>query len=368
MRLRRLALVSGALTALAGISVLPAGATNPPAAATTSAPGVCPPGALELGYSDALDKKVVDGTTVGGLSSIDYDARRHAYATVVDNDESRPSRLWFIRDLGDPQVTGTLILRRPGGTPYNGTDADNEGLTVLPDGRYLVSSETEPSIRIFGRDGVQQGSLPVPARFRVAPAGEATENATLEGLSASPSGRYVYAAMEGTLSGDAPESGAEAVWRRILVFHREHGQYGLQKQIGYRVDPGMRISEISAYDDGRFAVLEAFFSTDFGNRTRVYAVTDANSAPDVSGIANLSEAPRRDIMRKSLVVDFTRCPSMGAPAKEHQTNPLMDNYEAMTIRADRIGPFRYGTLAVLSDDNFGSGQTTRIVRVATLLP
>jgi hypothetical protein len=265
-------------------------------------------------------------------------------------------------------VTGTLILRRPDGTPYNGTDADNEGLTVLPDGRYLVSSETEPSIRIFGRDGVQQGDLPVPARFRLAPAGEATENATLEGLTATPSGRYVYAAMEGTLSGDAPASGAEAVWRRILVFHREHGGYRLQKQVGYRVDAGMRISEISAYDDGRFAVLEAFYSPDFGNRIRVYAITTADSAPDVSTVANLSAAPARDIMRKRLVVDLTSCPSMGAPAKEHQTNPLMDNYEAMTVRAGRIGPLRMGTLAVLSDDNFGSGQTTRIVRVATLLP
>jgi hypothetical protein len=32
---------------------------------------------------------------------------------------------------------------------------------VLPDGDYLVSSETEPSIRIYGRDGVQKG---LPAR------------------------------------------------------------------------------------------------------------------------------------------------------------------------------------------------------------
>jgi hypothetical protein len=69
------------------------------------------------------------------------------------------------------------VLRKPDGTAYDGTNPDNEGLAVLPDGDYLVSSETEPSIRIYGRDGVQKASLPIPARFAVTgttPAGQAT--------------------------------------------------------------------------------------------------------------------------------------------------------------------------------------------------
>jgi hypothetical protein len=61
----------------------------------------------------------------------------------------------------------------------------------------LASSETEPAIRHFARDGVELGALPVPDRFRVAPAGEATTNLTLEGLGASPDGRDLWAAMEG---------------------------------------------------------------------------------------------------------------------------------------------------------------------------
>jgi len=65
------------------------------------------------------------------------------------------------------------------------------------------SSETEPSVRIYGRDGVQEASLPVPARFAVTgttPEGQATGNATLEGLTISRSGREIVAAMEGALS------------------------------------------------------------------------------------------------------------------------------------------------------------------------
>jgi hypothetical protein len=87
---------------------------------------------------------------------------------------------------------------------YDGMNSDNEGLAVLPDGEYLVSSETERSIRIYGRDGAQKASLPIPARFAVTsttPAGQATSNATLEGLTISHAGREIVAAMEGAGSG-----------------------------------------------------------------------------------------------------------------------------------------------------------------------
>ncbi len=113
----------------------------------------------------------------------------------------------------------SLELRQPDGPPYNGLTADNEGLGVLPDGDFLVSSEVEPSIRIFGRDDVQKAELPVPARFDVVTTGgEATVNATLEGLTVAPNGRQIVAAMEGTLSGDTPTDGSPATFRRFLVY------------------------------------------------------------------------------------------------------------------------------------------------------
>ncbi len=344
----------------------PAPATRPAAAAPAGG-RLCPPGAVPVGFSDGLDKKTVGGVEIGGLSGLVYDARAHRYAAVVDNDGANPARLWFFRDVLHPVVSGTLVLRRPDGTPYNGNDSDNEGLTVLPDGDYLVSSETEPSIRIFGRDGVQRGSLAVPARFRVAPAGEGAGNATLEGLTISPSGRYVYAAMEAPLSGDAPATG-ESLRHRILVYERHGSRYLLARQLGYATDPGMRISEVAAYADGHFTVLEAAYSAAIGNTIRVYAVPGAGRARDVSRVGNLSAAPATDIVGKRLVTDLTRCPSLGATAKETQANPLMDNYEAMSVRSARLGPLTLGTITVLSDDNFGATQTTRLLTVAALLP
>jgi Esterase-like activity of phytase len=72
-----------------------------------------------------------------------------------------------------------------------------EGLVVeRGDRTILATSEREPSIRRFRlSDGPEIASLPVPARFQVAPAGEATSNATFESLAVSGDGRSLFAGM-----------------------------------------------------------------------------------------------------------------------------------------------------------------------------
>ncbi len=264
------------------IAAAPAGATATPS--TSSLPSQagrsCAPDAIALNFSDSLDKLVYNGVELGGLSSLAYDPRSAAWVSAVDNHLTDPARIWFFRNLSDPTVVrDPLVLKRPDGTPYNGMTSDNEGLAVLPDGDYLVSSETEPSIRIFGRDGVQKASLPVPARFAVTgttPAGQATNNATLEGLSIAPSGHEIIAAMEGALSGDVSSTG-DANLHRFLVYDVDrHGDWQLTKQIAYRTDAGMRVPEVAAYSDNSFLVEEASFSATTGNAVELFAVTGLN--------------------------------------------------------------------------------------------
>lgn len=356
---------------------------------------LCPPDARALGYSDALDKMQVDGAEVGGLSAMVYDVRRHAYAAIEDHSGDQVSRMWFFTDPADPRITGTLTLSAADGTPYSGANFDAEGLTILPNGDYVVSSEVEPSIHVFDREGVELYQLPVPARFDVAPAGQATDNATLEGLTISLDGRYIYAAMEGTLSGDISTAGSSAgtdTYRRILVYQRamhgdqrghQHG-YRLVKQIGYRVDPGMRISEAQAYGRDGLLVMEAAWDEVNGNSIRLYAIPGVSRSRDVSGVADLGDAPSW-VVHKTLVADVTRCPTLGATAKEAQTNPLMDNFEAMAVVSghQRIRPHTVShrpghggwhrpvadsEVLLLSDDNFGATQTTRLLRLAVPLP
>jgi hypothetical protein len=330
---------------------------------------LCPPSALALGFSDSLDKLVYNGVELGGLSSLAYDPRSQAWVSAVDNHSTDPARIWFFRDLAHPAVVrDPLVLKQPDGTPYNGLTSDDEGLAVLPDGDYLVSSETEPSIRIYGRDGVQKAALPIPARFAVTgatPEGQATNNATLEGLTITPNGKEVIAAMEGALSGDVSASG-DATLHRFLVYNVDkHGQWKLAKQIAYRTGTGMRVPEVAAYTDNSFLVEEAAFSTTAGNSVNLYAVTGLGKAEDVSAVDNLSTASPHVVVKKQLVADLVRCPSLGATAKETQTNPLLDNFEGMAVTGKALG---LTGVSLISDDNFSATQTTRVLNLLARLP
>ncbi|ROQ39799.1 putative extracellular nuclease [Frondihabitans sp. PhB188] len=336
-----------------------------------------------VGYSDALNKLDYKGAEVGGLSSLAYDKRARSWISAVDNHADDPSRLWFIgRSLQNPTVTRSpLVLKKSDGTPYTGLTADNEGLAVLPNGDYLISSETEPSIRVFGRDGVEKSQLAVPGRFAVtgttlagsSEVGEATSNATLEGLTISPSGRTIVAAMEGALSGDVSSSG-DATSHRFLVYTAgKRGTYSLTKQVGYRTETGMRVPEVAAVDDDRLLVEEASFAADTGNAVTLYEVSGLSKAADVSKVANLSAAPARSILSKTLVADLVKGPTLGATALESQANPLLDNFEGMALTSGSSGLRGHGAgrkvgVSLISDDNFGAKQVTRVVNIELKLP
>jgi uncharacterized protein len=376
MTLTRRPLLVAALAAAASAALSAAAVFAPAASASarTAAAGAitsraCPPSGLAVSFSDSLDKLVYHGVELGGLSSLAYDRRSAAWVSAVDNHGTDPARIWFFRNLADPAVIrDPLVLRRPDGTAYDGTNSDNEGLAVLPNGDYLVSSETEPSIRIYDRDGVQVDSLPIPARFAVTgttAAGQATSNATLEGLTIARSGREIIAAMEGALSGDVSATG-DATLHRFLVYDQDRpGSWQLTRQIAYRTEPGNRIPEVAAYGRDSLLVEEAAFSAAAGNSVELYAVKGIDSAPDVSGVANLSLAPARDVLRKKLVANLAGCPTLGAPSRETQANPLLDNYEGMAITLG--GPGLAG-VSMISDDNFSATQFTRVLNLVVTLP
>jgi hypothetical protein len=353
--------------ALAMVTLTPAGGAY--AAPALTIPRGCAPAGLAVNFSDSLDKLTSHGAQVGGLSSLAFDPRSASWVSSVDNHGSDPARLWFIRNLANPTVTrDPLVLKQPDGSAFDGTNSDNEGLAVLPDGDYLVSSETEPSIRIYGRNGVEKASLPVPARFAVTgmtAQGEATGNATLEGLTITPDGHEIIAATEGALSGDVSATGDASLHRFLVYDVDRHGNWALTKQIAYRTDTGNRVPEVAAYGNGNLLVEEAAFSATGGNSVDLYAVTGVDRAPDVSGVANLSTAPAKDVVSKHLVANLVDCPSLGAPSKETQANPLLDNYEGMAIT---FGGRGLAGVSLISDDNFSATQFTRVLNLLIVLP
>jgi uncharacterized protein len=68
---------------------------------------------------------------------------------------------------------------------------------------------------------------------------------------------------------------------------------------------------------------------------------------------------------KQLVASLVDCPTLGAPSREPQANPLLDNYEGMAITSG--GPGLAG-VSLISDGNFSATQFTRVLNLAVRLP
>jgi hypothetical protein len=288
-----------------------------PAQATSHA---CSPSVSIDRFSDALDKTTYDDTFVGNLSALTVD-RDGSPAALSD----RSSLFRLDAKTLSPRSVTPLA-------DETGAALDSEGLVADRDGTYLVTSETEPSVRRYSRTGEILDRLPVPDDLRVSPAGRGQANGTFEGLTLLPGGRTLVASMEYALSGDP----ADTV--RFQTWTRQGSHFRLAARYTYRTDPGLGVPEIQATPDGRLLVLERGFTAGVGNTVRLYL------------------ADPRHAMKKTLLTDLVTCPSRGATAKQPQPNPLLDNIEGMTV----TGRTR-NTLKVLlvSDDNQNAAQTTR---------
>jgi hypothetical protein len=289
----------------------------------------CSPSVSIDRFSDALDKTTYDGTYVGNLSALAPDRHRTVAAL---SDRSALFRL----DARTLRPEGVIPL-----ADENGAALDSEGLVVdlhsrlrssggNPIGTYLVSSETEPSIRRYSRDGKILDRLPVPEELRT----RARVNGSFEGLTLLPGGRTLVASMEYALTGDPADQVRLQTWRRTA-----HGGFRTGAQYTYRVDQGLGVTEVTATPDGRLLVLERGFTSGVGNTVRLYLADRHGTTYD-----------------KTLLADLADCPSLGATAGQPQPNPLLDNIEGMVVTGRGHGRLK---VLLVSDDNQNASQTTR---------
>jgi 3-phytase/alkaline phosphatase D len=118
--------------------------------AANASDGAKPPGLQFLGQAIIPTGTTFAGTTVGGLSSITYDAERNVFYTLSDDQSQlNPARFYTLRvDLsdgsledGDVVFVGVTTLLAPDGQPYPTASLDPEGLTLAKRGELVVTSE-----------------------------------------------------------------------------------------------------------------------------------------------------------------------------------------------------------------------------------
>lgn len=334
-----------------------------------------------LGETELAHGTQLDGTTVGGLSGISWDRRTGQYLLISDDrsaiDPARTYTAAITARKGSVAVrlTGTTPLRQADGSTFPATSADGSVVAPDPEGiavdplhrRFAWSSEGErvlspltladPAVRIAEADGRTRRTLPIAPQLHMNAAEVGPRrNQALEGLSFSPDGRRLYAAMEDPLFQDGP---VPAVGRgapvRVTAYDARSGLP--VRQFAYRLDPLFEsgpagstngLSDIASLGGDRFLVLERAFTT--RNAVRVYEA-DASRTTDVLGRDSLSDGGVV-AARKRLVVDLGRVAGL----------PRLDNVEGITL-GPRLKDGRR-LLLLVSDDNFSTGQVTQVIAFA----
>jgi 3-phytase len=334
-----------------------------------------------LGEFSFPSKTTFEGTTVGGLSGIAYDARRGVYYAVSDDrGELEAPRFYTLRiDIGpggirDVRIVGVTTLdsdaSAPGIQPYERNDSDLEEIVLLPDGDLLISSERDrngrPWIRRFALDGTLLDELPQREKFvpitqtdaegRTVVLKGTRTNLGYEGLALSPDGGTLHAANEEALAQDGPvATRAEGTNVRIVEYGLGGPRAGIGPERVYRTEPIFADPNPPTQfaDNGVSSLLwighvlpqfdllamERSFATGVGNDVSIYGVRLAE-AQDVAGADALPSPFGGRTASKTLLVNVGRA------------GIVPDNLEGMTLGP----PLPNGKLSLIaiSDDNFSA--------------
>ena len=340
----------------------------------------------------------VGGTTVGGLSGIDYDAAGDRYILLSDDrsnvDAARfyTARIRYTANaLAMPEFTAPRAVLNALGQPYaprrraqHGIEVpDPEAVRWLPGGQdFLWTSEGDfargfgPALRTSrATDGAQLRNYTLPAPFQPRP-GERQgprDNDTLEGLALTPDGQTAWLAMEGPWLQDGPRATPASGGAPVRLTAIDVASGRVLRQLAYQPDavphksplPGgyatNGVSEILADGPDHLLVLERSYTLGVGNSIRLYRIAvhgaGADGASDTLGLAALTPGNHTPVP-KTLVADFA-----------HLGLKRLDNIEGMTWGAPlpgADGPRR--VLVFVSDDNFNPAQITQFIAAEYLIP
>ncbi|HET6736751.1 MAG TPA: esterase-like activity of phytase family protein [Mycobacterium sp.] len=344
-----------------------------------------PPSLVYLGQVEVPRGFLFDGTTVGGLSAISYDPGRQVYYVISDDRSAKnPARFYTVRimfpdnKLGSVEWAGTTTLLDKGGTPFAPLAPDAAPPVIPPDPEGIAfderrqqlywSSEGErrsdeparplllnPWVRVAGLDGDYRGEFALPAGLDMSADQTGTrQNHGLEGLTLTPDGDSLWAAMEAPGYGDGePPTDKHGALTRVTRFDVETGSP--TAQFAYPLDSTSAgkdgdngLTDLVALDDDNFLVIERGYGT-FAV-ARIFRASIAG-ADNVLDRPSLTGAPPK-AMSKTLLADLSKMPEI----------PYLDNVEGITL-GSKLSDGRQSVVLV-TDDNFNPQQVTQFYAFA----
>lgn len=324
------------------------------------------------------------GTTVGGLSSIDYDSKTGLYYLICDDRSAiNPARYYtakiFFTEKGVDSVAllGVTTLLQPNGKPYPNAKEDPahtpdpEAMRYDPRRkRFAWSSEGErmvrgkdtvlqnPSIHLISPAGKFIDSFPLPANLRMQAIEKGPrQNGVLEGMSFARNYRTLFVNVEEPLYEDGPRADLSNNQPWIRIYRFDVASKKNTAQYAYKLDPVAYpttapgafmvngVPDILVLDDRQLIVMERSFSTGRWPCTIKLYLTDLATAGDVRNNVSLRNNPPTKPLSKKLLLNMD---TLGI---------YVDNVEGMTLGPTL--PNGHRTLVLVSDNNFNLAEKTQ---------
>lgn len=337
-----------------------------------------------LGYNKVQHNKPFMGTTIGGLSGIDYDAKNDRYFLICDDRSAiNPARFYTVKlalgksGIDSVQWLNVQSLLQANGKPYPSSkedpartpdpesiryDASKNQLVWTSEGERIVSDKdtvlANPTIIRMSLNGQYLDTLPLPENLLM----RATEkgprqNGVLEGLTFDNNFKTLYVNVEEPLYEDGPRADLtpNKAWIRIYQYDLTTNQN--TAQYAYLLDPVAYpalspldfkingVPDIYAIGKNRLLVMERSFSTGrFPCTIKIFEV-DLTGAEDISKNPSLITSPPAKPLTKKLLLNMD---SLGMH---------VDNVEGMCFGPTL--PNGHKTLVMVADNNFQFYQTTQ---------
>ena len=328
----------------------------------------------------------VQQTLVGGLSSIDYDAKEDLFYLICDDRSAiNPARFYTAKitlsstGIDTVLIKDVFLLKDAAGKvfPNNKQDKfnvpDPEAMRIAQKDNLLVwSSEgerivnardtilTNPAIHVIDRKGGYKTSIAIPDNLRMQKTALGPrQNGVLEGMSFHPNGQHLFVSLEEPLHEDGPRADLRDTTAYVRFYDINWKAKQFQGQYAYKLDPvatvptpsnAFRVNgipDILALGNGQFLVIERSFSTGRVQCTIKVFLADISKATDIRN-------------NSSLVKNTAFVPA---------SKKLLLNMDNLGVFTDNIEGVCWGprlpngkrSLIFVSDNNFSPLQQTQFL-------
>ena len=325
------------------------------------------------------------GTTIGGLSGIDYDPKTKQYYLICDDrSQKNPARFYTAKiNIAQQGISNVEFVNVTTLLQYNGTAypdkkidpahvPDPEALRYDPvidkfvwtsEGERITGKDTvieQPAITIINKDGKYVDTFPLASQTIISEEQKGPrQNGVFEGLAFADNFTTMYISVEEPLYQDGPRAGLEDADAYTRIIKYDMLSHKPMQQYAYRLEPVAHppkpanefiingIPDILSIGKNKLLVIERSFSTGSPACTIRIFITDLSEASDISQLISLREQYFKHAAAKKLLLNMD---NLGI---------YIDNIEGVSFGPDL--PNGHRTLIFVSDNNFDKAQKTQFL-------